>query len=418
MTFTNIKGVRNDYVEFSNSILSGTSKPAGLIAKLNDDGLPEIVDGMDDLCGKLIVDVKGWAPTADTIAYVENKCTGELYSDGMHIIPNWEGANNNEEALKMVMDGTVDAMYVYADQGYYYKKMCDEDPNQEWTCDLWSKFGEDFAYVQTGQFGYIVNGTTLAMAKKGSGVAEAVNPCLQRFMETKEYYDMCVKHGVVDICFPNSYFPESNEETDHEEHPYFLETDEHTTGCEDGYCSCTHSAPEHHLLCRSSESLATLKEDPSALPSFPNPPSADDGVEKAEGDESIDDTTASADDKLPDALPSVDDKASADDGVEKTEGDESVDDLPVHVQIAQGVADMVNDMVEKAYGTESPTPAPTVKEQGIDDIVSTITDAIGGFMDPSADDGAVKGPDFESEDDKASADDADASGLLPGTKVD
>merc|ERR1719464_740437 len=381
MTFTNIKGVRNDYVEFSNSILSGTSKPAGLIAKLNDDGLPEIVDGMDDLCGKLIVDVKGWAPTADTIAYVENKCTGELYSDGMHIIPNREGANNNEEALQMVMEGKVDAMYVYADQGYYYKKMCDEDPNQEWTCDLWSKFGEDFAYVQTGQFGYIVNGTTLAMAKKGSGVAEAVNPCLQRFMETKEYYDMCVKHGVVDICFPNSYFPESNEETDHEEHPYFLETDEHTTGCEDGYCSCTHSAPEHHLLCRSSESLATLKEDPSALPSFPNPPSADDGVEKAEGDE-------------------------------------SVDDLPVHVQIAQGVADMVNDMVEKAYGTESPTPAPTVKEQGIDDIVSTITDAIGGFMDPSADDGAVKGPDFESEDDKASVDDADASGLLPGTKVD
>merc|ERR1719464_277852 len=381
MTFTNIKGVRNDYVEFSNSILSGTSKPAGLIAKLNDDGLPEIVDGMDDLCGKLIVDVKGWAPTLDTIVYIENKCTRELYSEGLQIIPNWDGANNNEEALNMVMDGTVDAMYVYADQGYYYKKMCDEDPNQEWTCDLWSKFGEDFAYVQTGQFGYIVNGTTLAMAKKGSGVAEAVNPCLQRFMETKEYYDMCVKHGVVDICFPNSYFPESNEETDHEEHPYFLETDEHTTGCEDGYCSCTHSAPEHHLLCRSSESLATLKEDPSALPSFPNPPSADDGVEKAEGDE-------------------------------------SVDDLPVHVQIAQGVADMVNDMVEKAYGTESPTPAPTVKEQGIDDIVSTITDAIGGFMDPSADDGAVKGPDFESEDDKASVDDADASGLLPGTKVD
>merc|ERR1719464_395090 len=380
MTFTNIKGVRNDYMEFSNSILSGTSKPAGLIVKLNADGLPEIVDGMDDLCGKLVVDVKGWAPTADTIAFVENKCLGELYSDGLHIIPNWEGANNNEEALKMVMDGTVDAMYVDADQGYYYKKMCDEDPNQEWTCDLWSKFGEDFAYVQTGQFGYIVNGTTLAMAKKGSGVAEAVNPCLQRFMETKEYYDMCVKHGVVDICFPNSYFPESNE-TDHEEHPYFLETDEHTTGCEDGYCSCTNSAPEHHLLCRSSESLATLKEDPSALPSFPNPPSASDGVEKAEGDE-------------------------------------SVDDLPVHVQIAQGIADMVNDMVEKAYGTESPTPAPTVKEQGIDDVVSTITDAIGSFMDPSADDGAVKGPDFESEDDKASVDDADASGLLPGTKVD
>lgn len=242
MTFTNTKGVRNEYIEFSGSILSGKSKPAGLLVKLDEDGLPEVVDGMDDLSNKTIVDVKGWAPTADTIAFVENKCTGEPYSRTLNIIPNIDGANDNEEALKMVLDGTVDAMYVYADQAYYYKKECEKDPAQEWNCSVWTEFGTDFAYVQTGQFGYLRNGTTLAMAKLGSGVADRVNPCLWQFMQTKEYYDICVKHGVESICFPNDYFPISDDHTHVK--PYFQETDEHTTGCEDGYCACTISTSD------------------------------------------------------------------------------------------------------------------------------------------------------------------------------
>jgi len=51
----------------------------------------------------------------------------------------------------------------------------------------------------------------------------------------------------------------------------------------------------------------------------------------------------------------------------------------------QGITDMVNDLIGNNYGTP-PTPAPTVKEvdegNAIDDVVNTITDAIGDIMNP------------------------------------
>lgn len=242
MTYTHTEGVRNLYVEFSDAILDPSVKSAGLIVKLNEDGVPEIVDGMDDLSNRTIVDVRGWAPTADTILLQENKCTGNKYSDTLTILPNREGTNNNDEALKMVLDGSVDAMYVYADQAYNYKKECEIDWNQEWDCSLRTKFGTDYAYVQTGQKCHLRNGTTLAMAKLDSGVADAINPCLWRFMETKEYYDICVKHDLVYGCFPNIYFPDNDDDDD--DQPFLKETDEQTQGCDDGYCSCEDSSPE------------------------------------------------------------------------------------------------------------------------------------------------------------------------------
>merc|ERR1712194_464914 len=93
--------------------------------------------------------------------------------------------------------------------------------------------------------------------------------------------------------------------------------------------------------------------------------SADDGVVRPIGapsvdDTSVDDSTASADD--------------ADDGI------------PNAVVVVQGITDMVNDLIGNNYGTPPPTPAPTVKEvdegNAIDDVVNTITDAIGDIMNP------------------------------------
>jgi len=237
MTYTHTQGVRNDYCDFSDAILD-LNKPVGLIVKLGADGLPKCIDGDDDLAGRTVVDVKGWAPTADTIIHVENKCTGQPYSGDVNVIPNVDGANNNDEALKMVLDETADAMFVYADQAYHYKLDCEVDANRDWTCDIWTKFGVDFAYVQTGQYNYSVNGTTIAMTKKGSGVAEAINPCLAQFLATEEYYTICAKHDLVSACYPNQYFPASNATIK----PYMQPTTEHSSGCSDGYCPCTHNA--------------------------------------------------------------------------------------------------------------------------------------------------------------------------------
>jgi len=104
----------------------------------------------------------------------------------------------------------------------------------EWDCSLWAGFGTTFAYVQTGQFGYVVNGTTLALAKKGSGVANKVNPCLWRFLKTKEYHDICQKHHLTAQCYPNQYFTSQ----DYSTKEYNLPTQSHTGDCSNGYCPC------------------------------------------------------------------------------------------------------------------------------------------------------------------------------------
>merc|ERR1719401_1870389 len=102
-------------------------------------------------------------------------------------------------------------MFLYADQAYHYQcneaVQNNESVQNDWNCTLWEGLGTKFAYVQTGQYGYMINGTTLAMAKKGSGVAEKLNPCLKTFMATEEYYDICVMYNLTDSCYRNEFFP-------------------------------------------------------------------------------------------------------------------------------------------------------------------------------------------------------------------
>lgn len=226
-TYTHTRGVRNEFADFSGAILN-ENKAAGLLTLLNKDREPKI-DGGSDLSGITVVDVGGWAPTADTIAYVENKCTGKGYSDSFNMVVG-EG---NDAAMRMLRSGEADCMFLYADQAKNYQ--CGEGVKPTWNCTLWEGFGTEYAYVQTGQFGHGVNGTTLALTKKGSGVVDILNPCLNRFMETKNYYDVCVKHDLVDSCYRNEHFPTK----EHKMHVYNLPTDAHEGDCFTGYCPCT-----------------------------------------------------------------------------------------------------------------------------------------------------------------------------------
>ena len=134
--------------------------------------------------------------------------------------------------MTMLRNGAADAMFVYADQAKNYQ--CDGTTVAAWNCTLWEGFGTEYAYVQTGQFGYVVNGTTLALSKKGSGVPEAINSCLAEVMATEEYYNACVKYDLVDSCYVNSFFPTSGIVI----HEYNKETDEHSGDCSSGYCPC------------------------------------------------------------------------------------------------------------------------------------------------------------------------------------
>jgi len=136
-------------------------------------------------------------------------------------------------------------MFIYGDQAANYK--CKAGETQEgWNCDLWGGFGTKFAYVQSGMFAWMHNGTTIAMSKKGSGVADFLDKCFEKFRSTKEFYNICkTKHGnpphsQLLTCIPNDNFKSDSDykalTVDHD--PYMFGTKEHKGGCSTGYCGC------------------------------------------------------------------------------------------------------------------------------------------------------------------------------------
>merc|ERR1711920_15673 len=161
-------------------------------------------------------DVAGWAPTADGLTYVENKCTGKNYApmcvDSGDVADCYTllVGDGNDAAMKMLRNGEADAIFIYADQAYNFQCTADGKTHSgaapTWDCDLW----------------------------KGSALAELLNPCIQSFLKTKAYYDLCVKYDLVETCYTNEFFPPANETLQ----PYLLPTNEQSTGCHDGYCSC------------------------------------------------------------------------------------------------------------------------------------------------------------------------------------
>lgn len=60
---------------------------------------------ISDLSGLKVVDISGWAPTSDGLAFVKNSCTGQRYKNYeivyTHDIPN---KNANDIGMKMLMD--------------------------------------------------------------------------------------------------------------------------------------------------------------------------------------------------------------------------------------------------------------------------------------------------------------------------
>ena len=101
--------MRQRQMEFSHSILD-SNKFAGILTRLDDDGNP-IISPMSNLSGIRIADVVGWAPTADTLEFLSNSCTGERYTEYVMTVPE----QGNDAALSDLLDGTVDGVYIYAD---------------------------------------------------------------------------------------------------------------------------------------------------------------------------------------------------------------------------------------------------------------------------------------------------------------
>jgi len=256
MTYTHTVGQRNRFVEFSEPILQ-LNKPAGLIVPLVN-GQPKVSPN-SSLAGLKVVDVVGWAPTADGMAFVRNTCNEcasppcgttknvpenlQKYAqfEGYTIVaPTGNSANANDAALLTILNGDADAMFVYADQAYNYKCSSTLDTSS-WDCDLWEGLGTDFAYIHSGMYLYAYGGTTLSMSKKGSNLKNILDPCIKALKETEAYYKICEENGLTTDCYPNGYFPNSSS---YHEKPYKKNTNEQTESCEDGYCGCPGKSPQ------------------------------------------------------------------------------------------------------------------------------------------------------------------------------
>merc|ERR1712157_334597 len=232
MTYTHAAGVRNRFLEFSSPIVQD-DRAAGLIVPLKNNGKPTI-DGNSDLSGLTVLDVVGWAPTSDNLAIVTNPCTGEKFSGYDIVAPSTTTDEANDDALKALLDGEGDAIWIYADMADSRK--CDNAPDgHSWDCTLWDGLGTEFAYIQTGIFDWQRAGTTLAMTKKGSGIAKVLNPCIDLFFKTESYFKLCEEYDLVSKCFPNEYFPD---DTTEEKALYDTPTNELTSECSEGYCKC------------------------------------------------------------------------------------------------------------------------------------------------------------------------------------
>merc|ERR1719161_1692467 len=165
-----------------------------------------------------IADVTGWAPTADTLFFVNNQCNQKKFT-GFNVVQGdqvdltgvtTEAKGPNDKALIAVLEGKAHALYIYGDQAANYQ--CSAGATQEgWNCALWAGFGTKFAYIQSGMFAWMHNGTTVSMSKKGSGVAAFLDDCFEKFRGGTEFYDVCkTKHGSpphsqLTTCIPNKH---------------------------------------------------------------------------------------------------------------------------------------------------------------------------------------------------------------------
>ena len=185
MTYTSTWGVRQDLAEFSYAILDD-NKAAGLMTLLKD-GVPN-VNGLSDLSGLKIIDVGGWAPTADGLGYVKNKCTDQGYSSNYTLLVG-EG---NECSHDMLRNG--EGMHSLSMRPSVQVPVCKLRHRGSLGLQPLGWLWDRLCICPKGQFGYAKNGTTLALAKKGSTVPAQINSCLSDFLQTKAYYDICVKH--------------------------------------------------------------------------------------------------------------------------------------------------------------------------------------------------------------------------------
>merc|ERR1719183_3166448 len=133
--------------------------------------------------------------------------------------------------MAKLKSGEADAMWVYSDQAYTCTDALDTPD-----CAGWEGFGTEYAYIHQGQ-PFAANGTTISISKKGSGVAELLNPCIEKALKTEKYEKLCEEMEVYESCIPNEFFT-NVKEIQYYNIPHSQRTGDQVKTCADGSCPC------------------------------------------------------------------------------------------------------------------------------------------------------------------------------------
>jgi hypothetical protein len=227
--YTKTKGTRARLFEFADAITTPNARTGGIITRLVN-GVP-VVSPSSNLTGVKVVDVKGWAPTQDNLQIARNSCDGDKPFDYGNIVFVDPGASGNKAAMAALKSGAADAMWVYSDQGYTCSNALDTDD-----CSNWGGLGTEFAYIHTGM-SFAFDGTTMAIAKRGSGIGKLLNPCIQKAMATEKFKELCTTFNKIEECYPNSHFGTPGT-IEHYNKLQAAKTGAEVKACTDGYCPC------------------------------------------------------------------------------------------------------------------------------------------------------------------------------------
>jgi hypothetical protein len=226
--YTHTKGERGLSIEFTHSILGGL-KTGGILTRL-ENGVPVVSPSTYNYTGIKLGDVAGWAPTRDTFVFNQNYCAGQQFFTTDPVLTPVDAAGDtvdgNAAGINALLDGTFDALYLYADQMSNF--LNSGDP-------LADGFGTTFAFIHTGLDGWSYNGTTLAMSKRGSGLKDVLDPCIYAVSQTQNYTEMCESYWSPASCIQNQYSASSG--TYYYDARMSERTDSYT--CSDGYCTCS-----------------------------------------------------------------------------------------------------------------------------------------------------------------------------------
>ena len=144
---------------------------------------------------------------------VQHASTDAAWSTSLALVAD-DPHGGPDAAMRALLDGDADALYAYA------SLIEDRKGCKQLGCDasLYDGLGTKYAWIHVDMLEYQVNGTTLAMTKKGSPLIDAFNPCVRSVMRSTWYADACARYaaaGFDDVeCYPNAHFEAAEEGDD------------------------------------------------------------------------------------------------------------------------------------------------------------------------------------------------------------